>query len=423
MFHNFITWKDIRANDIVRKWNESWTMKGLNVGSKLLYEVTRSHKFLAGSVLKIMNAQVTPRLLWVLESNRELQHAVKSGDALFGTIDSFLFYRLRQGNTLRMDMEHISEITNCTATGLYDPFSLQWAGWAISMFNLRKDMLPKVVDNSYDFGSIDKSYFGEPIRIAGIMGDQAASLFGSCCFHSGDAKVTLGTGTFFNINTDKKCHASVLGLYPLVAWMIKDKDVTYCVEGNSSDTATVINWGKSIGLYDDPKETARMAEAVTDSDGVYFIPSFFGLSAPINDFKATTGFLGIHPETTKNHLVRAMLESLVFRVAQLMEASMNETDYVIKDIRVDGGVSKNDFICQTLADLCDITVSRGLNSETTSLGIAYLCAYNTNNLTLEDAAKLYKTDKIFKPRPEYHEPMRDKMRTWTQAVERFKKWY
>lgn len=422
VFHNLITWKDIRADEIVRSWNKSWTMRALNLGAGLIYSVTRLNRFLAGSVIKLMNNQVTPRLLWVLENNSKLSDAVKREDARFGTLDSYLLYRLRRGEELR-EVDHISEVTNCTATGLFDPFTLKWASWAVSMFKLELHMFPKVVDSSYNYGEIHDSFFDHAIKIVGVMGDQPASMFGNSCFEKGDAKVTLGTGTFLDINTGKDCHASILGLYPLVSWNLRDQSVCYSVEGSSSDTATIINWGKSIGLFNDPSESSEMADSVESSGQVFFIPAFSGLSAPINDFRAGSGFIGISVDSNKNHLVRALLESIVFRVAQLLDASMKETDYTIKLLRIDGGVSRNDFICQTLADLCQLVVERSSDSENTSLGIAYLCAYNMKNATIDELRRSYKSGRVFKPRQEVHEKLLTTMKRWEQAVERFKKWY
>jgi putative glycerol kinase 5 len=422
VFHNFITWKDIRADEIVRSWNKSWTMRALNLGAGAVYTVTRMNRFLAGSVLKLMNNQVTPRLLWVLENNEKLREAVKKEDALFGTLDSYLLYRLRSGRDLEQ-VEHISDVTNCTATGLFDPFTLKWAGWAVSMFKLKLHMFPKVVDNSYDYGKVHETYFNHPISIVGVMADQPASMFGNCCFKEGEAKVTLGTGTFLDINAGLRCHASVCGFYPLVSWILRDQKICFSVEGSSSDTGTIINWGKSIGLFEDPSETAVMADSVPSSQGVFFIPAFSGLSAPINDFKAASGFIGVSVDTTKNHLVRALLESIVFRVAQLLKASMKETDYKIKLLRIDGGVSKNDFVCQTLADLCQITVERSKDTENTSLGIAYLCAYNLKLATIDELRTSYASGKVFTPRQGKFDQISSTMKRWEEALERFKKWY
>ncbi|CAO1420186.1 unnamed protein product [Diamesa tonsa] len=430
VFHNFITWKDMRGNEIVQKWNNSLTLRALNVGARMIYTLTRSKRFLAGSVLKLMNNQVTPRLKWVLENNPELKEAVSKNNALFGTLESFLLYRLRLGNhspgeIITKDIEHISEITNCTATGFYDPFTLEWAGWAMNLFSFKKEMLPKVVSNSYDFGFVDASFFGHQIKISGVMADASAAMLGNCCFNEGDVKVTLGTGSFFDINTGTDCHASILGLYPLVQWKLNNKSgATYCVEGSCSDTGSIIVWGQSIGLFEQPDESSGIAESVKDSGGVFFIPAFSGLSAPINNPNAATGFIGISPDTNKKHLVRALLESIVFRVAQLYKASMEETSYKIRNIRVDGGVSVNDFICQTIADLCGITVERNDNAEATALGIAYLCAINMNVLdSTDELSKLYKCNKKFTPRPEHHDKVLKSMQKWESAVERFKNWH
>lgn len=257
------------------------------------------------------------------------------------------------------------------------------------------------------------------------MADASAAMLGNCCFNKGDVKVTLGTGSFFDINTGIDCHASVLGLYPLVQWKINNQSsAMYCVEGSCNDTGSIIVWGQSIGLFEHPNQSSEMAMSVNDTDGVFFIPAFSGLSAPINNPNAATGFIGISPQTSKQHLVRALLESIVFRVAQLYKASMKETAYKIKNIRVDGGVSVNNFICQSIADLCGITVERSDNAEATALGIAYLCALNMNMIeNTNELSKLYKTSDIFTSRPMYHEKLLKSMQKWESAVERFKNWH
>lgn len=247
-------------------------------------------------------------------------------------------------------------------------------------------------------------------------------MFGHCCFNKGDAKITLGTGTFFCINTAYKIHASILGLYPQISYSVRDLGTVFDVEGSSNNTANVILWGMQIGLYSDPQETSEMAESVTNTDGVYFVPAFNGLSAPINDPYAGSGFIGIKPSTTKCHLTRAILESIVFRVVQLINASFKETNYKVEKLRADGGVSKNDFVLQTLADVCQITVERS-DPETTSLGVAHLCAYNMKTLTIEEMTKQYTALKIFKPKNENHENMLTAFYQWEKAVDRFKQWY
>lgn len=283
MFHNFITWKDLRADNLVKKWNSSLYIKSLRTGCSVLHSVTRNARFLAGSVLKLMNTQITMRLLWVMQNNNEFQKAINNKTALFGTLESWLLYRFRQGNDRTKQVEHISDISNATATGFFDPFTLKWAGWALNMFSIKEEILPKVVDNSYDYGTIDPSIFGAPIRIGCSISDQSASLFGSNCFNKGDIKVTLGTGSFLNVNTGDKCNASVHGLYPLVAWRLhnnenpKIAELIYCVEGASNDTGSIIQWAINFGLFKDPSLSSDIANSVENSDGAYFVPAFSGI--------------------------------------------------------------------------------------------------------------------------------------------------
>lgn len=188
-------------------------------------------------------------------------------------------------------------------------------------------MLPKPVDNSYDFGSIDKSLFGHEIKIGCSVSDQSASMWGQCCFNRGEVKVTLGTGSFLNVNCGSTCHASCHGLYPIVAWGLNGKEIVYSVEGASNDNGSVIEWAVANGFIDDVSRSAEIAESVPDTDGVYFIPAFSGLGAPFNDGQAACGFLGLKPSTTKSHMVRAMLESLAYRVALLFNCCIEETNF------------------------------------------------------------------------------------------------
>ncbi|XP_035911934.1 putative glycerol kinase 5 isoform X4 [Anopheles stephensi] len=381
VYHNFITWKDLRADQLVQDWNNSFTLRLLKFGASFLHFFTRSKRFLAGSVIKLMNPQVTLRLSWVLQNNPALQEDLKIGNVLYGTIDSWLLYRLRQGTDLTGQVEHISDVTNCTSTGFYDPFGQEWAGWALKLFSIKKELLPKVVDNSYDFGHVHETLLGAKIKIAASVSDQSASLWGNCCFERGDVKVTMGTGSFLNVNTGTKCLASVHGLYPLIGYKLQSGtsasvDINYLMEGASNDTGSIIEWALNVGLFDDPAESATMAMSVPNSDGVLFIPAFSGLGPPIQDDTAGSGFIGIRPSTRKEHMVRALLESLAFRVALLYDCALKETGFSFTSIKVDGGVSKNDFICQTLADLTGIQVERGEVTDSTAMGAMFMAGLN-----------------------------------------------
>ncbi|PBC34051.1 Putative glycerol kinase [Apis cerana cerana] len=385
-YHNFITWKDLRADNLVKEWNSSIIMKILKMGSKILYTFSRNKRFLGMSVFKFMNTQMSLRLVWVLQHVPGLQEAMSDGNVLFGGIDSWLLYKFTG--------KHVTDISSASATGIFDPFIKCWSSSMINLLKLPHDIFPQVVETSGNFGSTPKDLFGVEIPILCSTTDQSASLFGSMCMQPGDLKITMGTGTFLNVNTGDIPHASVAviltgknrsisgsssvnniskenRLYPLIAWQTGD-ELVYMAEGAWNETGGIIEWAKEISLIDQVAETANIANSVNDSDGVYFVPAFSGLHAPINDYRAAAGFIGLKPTTRKNHLVRALLESIVFGMLLLYETLCSETSFTYKRIRVDGGVSKNDFILQLLADLTGLEVERASSTEISILGIIFL---------------------------------------------------
>ncbi|XP_015516346.1 putative glycerol kinase 5 isoform X1 [Neodiprion lecontei] len=414
-YHNFITWKDLRADQMVKDWNSSLTMKGLRSGAHFLYMISGSKRFLAGSVLKLMNTQTTLRLTWALHNVPGLKEAAMGGKAVFGGVDCWLLYKFTG--------KHVTDASSASATGLFDPFTMQWAGWAIKMFKLPRHMFPEVVDTAGNFGNVPKNLFGAEIPIRCSMADQAASLFGSTSFQPGDLKITLGTGTFVNVNTGTNPHASLTGLYPLVGWRLGAETI-YVVEGASNDTGSLIEWAKSIGIINEPEETSDLAKSVKDSDGVYFIPAFSGLQAPINDHTAAAGFLAVKPTSSKAHLVRSILESIVFRILLIYESLQQETEFTYHRIRVDGGVSKNDFMMQLLADVTGLQVERAISSEMSILGVAFLAglSFGVWN-SREELLQLREVEKVFSPKRERQQDYQAIVELWQKAVERFKDWY
>nr|CAD7194093.1 unnamed protein product [Timema douglasi] len=416
-FHNFITWKDIRADGLVRYWNNSYKMMSLRTGARLLYTFTRSKRFLAGSVLRLMNTQVTMRLVWALQHVESLKEAASQGHAMFGTVDTWLLYRLTAGRL------HVTDVSNASATGMYDPFTMDWGSWALQLFNIPGDMLPKVCDTAANFGVVDPRILGTALAIRCSMADQAASLFGLCCFQEGDVKVTMGTGTFINLNTGKTPHASVAGLYPLVGWRYKD-EIVYVAEGASNDTGSLVKWAQQVGFVNTPAESAEQALSVKDSDGVFFVPAFNGLQAPINDYQAAAGFIGLKPTTSKHHMVRAILESLAFRVVQLYDTLQQEAGCDCSLIRVDGGVSHNDFVCQLLADLIEIKVERPTSTEMSVLGVGFLAGlYSGVWKSKEELCQLRKVDRVFEPQKNSKQNYEPIMTQWSEALTRFFNWY
>lgn len=256
------------------------------------------------------------------QTDRQAENALKT-----------VFFDFRQGNDPQKFVEHISDYSNCTCTAYFDPFTMKYADWLLNIVKIRPEMLPRPVSNSFDLGCIDSSIFGCEIKISASIADQAASMWGQCCFRPGDVKVTMGTGAFLNINCGTKCHASNHGLYPLVGWQVAEQEVIYCIEGASNDMGSTIEWASRVGLIDNINLSADVANSVASTEGVYFVPAFAGLGAPINNQTAACGFIGIKPSTSKQHLVRAILESLAFRVAILVQCTREETKFKLSVIK------------------------------------------------------------------------------------------
>uniref|UniRef100_A0A667ZWB3 Glycerol kinase 5 n=1 Tax=Myripristis murdjan TaxID=586833 RepID=A0A667ZWB3_9TELE len=387
-FHNFISWQDLRAAELVKSWNRSCTMKvSLKLPNISLLSFIQK-RFLAASLLVFSTQHVTFRLLWAITHYKQVE-AVAEGNCCFGTVDTWLLYKLTKGGCGFFHVAH-------------------------------------------HFGSTDPSIFGVSIPIMSVMADQQAAMFGQCCFDTGDVKITMGTGTFMDINTGSKPHTSVAGLYPLVGWKI-GSEVVYLAEGNAADTGTAINWAQELELFSDVQQTSAMAYSVPDSDGVCFVPSFSGLQAPLNDPKACASFMGLRPSNTKCHLVRAILESVAFRNKQLYETMLRETNIPINKIRVDGGVCTNDFVMQLTADLFGRKISRPQYCEMSCLGAAFVAGLGAGFWrSQEDLKKLQTTDKVFMPRGAA-QPGRAAghlngeyipvLQSWERAIRRSMNWY
>ncbi|XP_023029275.2 glycerol kinase 5 [Leptinotarsa decemlineata] len=416
--HNFITWKDLRAAEFLKDLNSSWPTVMLRWSCYFLYLFTRIKKFGVGGKFKIECKHVTGRLLWIIANISEVSKALESDNLMFGTMDTWLIYKLTGGKT------YVSDISNASCTGFYDPFDLGY-GILAKLLKIPVNILPKVVDNDYEFGSTLKDFFGMPLRIGCVMGDQSSSMFGTCSFKTNDVKVTLGTGSFLNINTSGKLHPSLNGIYPIVGWKIKN-EITFISEVSCNDAGSLIQWLLLNGFVQSPSETSEIASKVEDSNGVYFVPAFSGLGPPIGDEKAATGFIGITPTTKNAHMIRAVLESIVYQLVLAFELLKKERVGIYRSLRIDGGVSQNDFICQMLADLADISVERSGFADMTVRGVAYIAGLSSGVWKDETEFQVNSDLKrVFKPTTSLNEKEKYKtsFKQWILAVERFKFWY
>ncbi|XP_075057709.1 glycerol kinase 5 [Mixophyes fleayi] len=415
-FHNFISWQDLRAADLVSSWNSSLLLKAVHGSCKLLHFFTRRKRFLAASLINFTTQHVSLRLAWVLQNMPEVRQAADEGNCCFGTIDTWLLYKLTDGSVFA------SDYSNASGTGVFDPYLMSWSSFLCSLLSIPLSIFPPVLDTSHNFGVADSSIFGAPIPIRALVADQQAAMFGQCCFDVGDVKLTMGTGTFLTINTGNNLHTSIAGLYPLVGWKIGD-EVVCLAEGNATDTGTAIKWAHELNLFTDLADTEEMARSVPDCGGIYFVPSFTGLQAPVNDPYACASFMGLKPFTTKNHLVRAILESVAFRNKQLYDTMRRETSIKISLIRADGGVCNNSFVMQMTADLFGHTIDKPKHTNMSSLGAAFLAGLALGIWSSkEELKKLRQPEVLFEPQRKLKE-FEDSMSGWELALQRCSNWY
>ncbi|XP_059777870.1 putative glycerol kinase 5 isoform X1 [Balaenoptera ricei] len=415
-FHNFISWQDLRAIELVKSWNSSLLMKLIHSSCRVLHFVTRSKRFLAASLFTFTTQHVSLRLAWILQNLTEVQKAIEEENCCFGTIDTWLLHKLTKGS------EFATDFSNASTTGLFDPYEMCWSKLITSLLSIPLSLLPPVKDTSHNFGSVDEEIFGMPIPVVALVADQQSAMFGECCFQTGDVKLTMGTGTFLDINTGNNPQQSVGGFYPLIGWKI-GQEVVCLAEGNAGDTGTAIQWAQQLDLFTDAAETEKMAKSLEDSEGVYFVPSFSGLQAPLNDPCACASFMGLKSSTNKYHLVRAILESIAFRNKQLYEVMQKEIHIPVRKIRADGGVCKNSFVMQMTSDLINETIDRPVHVDMSCVGAASLAGLAVGFWTdKEELKKLRQSEIVFKPQKKWQEYEKN-MGNWVKAVKRSMNWY
>ncbi|XP_043348818.1 putative glycerol kinase 5 isoform X5 [Dermochelys coriacea] len=448
-FHNFISWQDQRAAELVNSWNRGLILKAIHIISTILYFLTRSDRYLAASSLTFTTQHVSLRLSWILQNITEVQQAANENNCCFGTIDTWLLYKLTKGSV------YATDYSNASSTGIFEPFQMWWSSVLSKLFSIPMSIYPPVEDTNHSFGSVDAEIFGVPIPIMALVADQQAAMFGQCCFHAGDVKLTMGTGIFWDVNTGNHLHTPRAGLYPVIGWKI-GKEVVFLAEGNASDAGSTIKWAKELDLFTSVDETSRMARSVIDSEGVCFVPSFSGLQVlvpcpsrwylrasvvsehlktlmnvsskktrevPVNDPYACASFMGLKPSTTRNHLIRAVLESIAFRNKQLYDTFVKEMRVPLTNIRADGGVSNNSFIMQMTSDLINKKIDKPVNTDMSCLGAAFLAGLALGFWTdKEQLKKLRRTEIVFEPQRDSGE-YQLAMDNWIKAVQRSLNWY
>ncbi|MBA2700998.1 MAG: glycerol kinase GlpK [Chloroflexi bacterium] len=359
-----------------------------------------------------------PKIRHILDSAPGLRTRAEAGELAFGTVDTFLLWRLTGGAV------HATDVSNASRTLLYDIHRLAWDPELLSLVDVPAAVLPAVRSSSEVYGETEPALFGAPIPIAGVAGDQQAATFGQACFRPGQAKNTYGTGAFLLLNTGDRIVSSANGLLSTVGWQLgPNGPVTYALEGSVFVAGAAVQWIRDeLRAIGSSAEIEALAAGAKDTGGVYFVPAFVGLGAPYWDPTARGALLGLTRGTGLAEIARATIESIAYQVRDVLDAMNADTGSPLASLRVDGGAAVNDTLLQFQADLLDVPVERPMIAETTALGAAYLAGLAVGYWRdLADLEANWRLDRRFEPSMD--PARRDRLCAgWRRAVERARGW-
>jgi glycerol kinase len=356
------------------------------------------------------------KLAWLLDSDPTLRRRAERGELAFGTIDSWLAWKLSGGT------QHLTDATNASRTLLLDIGTGQWDDGMLELLRIPRAVLPRVVPSSLRRGEAFAVLGGHEVPLGGIAGDQQAALFGQACFQPGMAKNTYGTGCFVLMNTGREPQASANRLLTTVAWHLDGRH--YALEGAVFIGGAVVQWLRDgLGFIERSSEVERLAATVPDSGGVYLVPAFTGLGSPHWDAYARGTMVGLSRGTTKAHIARAALEAIAFQSTEVLMAMQRDAGQPLVELRVDGGATANDLLMQFQADLLGVTVVRPKVTETTALGTAYLAGLAVDFWgSTDEVAANWQADRRFEPAMP-RDAAAARLRQWERAVARSRDWH
>lgn len=356
------------------------------------------------------------KIKWILDNIEGVREEADKGNILFGTVDTWLMWKLTGGKVFATDY------TNASRTMLYDINKLEWDDEILEALDIPKTMLPEVKPSSHVFGYTEKGLLGGRIPISGVAGDQQAALFGQCCFEKGEVKNTYGTGCFLLMNTGSMPIVSNNGLLTTIAASEKGK-IQYALEGSVFVAGAAVQWLRDeLQIIRTAAETEEAAMAVTDTNGVYVVPAFSGLGAPYWDQYARGTIIGITRGFHKNHLIRATLESIAYQTFEVLKAMEQDAKTEIRSLKADGGASSNNFLMQFQADILGIEVARPSCVETTALGAAYLAGLAAGFWNDKEEIRQHgEASRVFTPDME-ESVRKGKLHGWSRAVRRSFGW-
>ncbi len=356
------------------------------------------------------------KIRWILENVPGARKMAEDGDLLFGTVETWLIWKLTGGKV------HVSDYSNASRTMLFNINTLQWDEEILKKLDIPASMLPKPVPSSEVYGVTTAQFFGAPIPIAGAAGDQQAALFGQTCFNAGDSKCTYGTGAFLLMNTGETPIFSGNGLVTTIAWGLNGK-VNYALEGSIFVAGAAIQWLRDeLRFIESAADSEYMAQKVKDTNGCYVVPAFTGLGAPYWDAYARGAVLGLTRGVNKYHIIRATLDSIAYQTNDVLSAMEADAGIALSALKVDGGASANNYLMQTQADISNAPVLRPCCVETTAMGAAYLAGLAVGYwASTEEIRKNWAVDRSFHPAlPE--EARSKRLKGWKKAVASIALW-
>jgi glycerol kinase len=395
--YNAISWQDRRTDEFCDQLSHS-------DGGRLISERTG---------LPIDPYFSATKLRWLLQNVPGARELAQKGELLAGTTDSWLLWNLTG--------EHLTDDTTASRTMLYNPRTRDWDQDVLDLLEIPKTILPAIQPSCSLFGTIRADLLGQPIPVSASLVDQQAALFGQACYAPNDVKVTYGTGAFILLNTGQEIPTSHYGLVPTVAWSFKDS-ITYALDGGIYVAGAAVQWLRDgLGIIRNAEETLELAKSVPDSGGVFFVPALAGLAAPYWDSYARGTIVGLTRGTTRAHIVRATLEGIAYRTRDVLAAMAQDTNHLIRSIKVDGGASANAFLMQSLADISGVEVSVAAIRETTSLGAAFMAGLGIGLWKDQvELGALWREAASYSPRRVTDVEMR--YQQWLRAVERARGW-
>ena len=374
--YNAIVWQDRRTSDFCKKLVENGLEKKVINKSGLVID-----PYFSASKIK-----------WILDNIPDAREKANKNEIFFGTVDSFLLWRLTDKKV------HATDATNASRTSLYNIEKLEWDDELLSIFDVPKSMMPKVMDSNSEFGKVSKNVMNFELPILSILGDQQAAAVGQACFTPGSIKSTYGTGCFVIINSGDKIIKSKSRLLGTICYKVDGKP-TYALEGSIFVAGAVVQWLRdNLKLFQNAEETQKIVTSMQNNSDVFLVPAFTGLGCPYWDADARGALYGITRDTGKNEITRAAIESVAYQTRDLFQA-MSEDGILPENLKVDGGMTNNDWLMQFLANILNINVEKPKITETTAFGAAMMAAYTDGKYSsLEELSKLWIPDKTYNPK-------------------------